>query len=214
MSQTCLRCTAENDDGSAFCKECGNGLQATKYDPLKENPGFIEESQEDTLPNEYAEVISLRIAAAIMNIGIQFLTRIPILGWILGIAWYIWTLILNRRGQDPAARILKIRIVRKNGDLSGFYHTYTRGILAIIIFICIPVIGWIGTGWWTAFFHPKRQTWHDRLMSTYVIKDSPELANIQGTSARGAKIFFWITIILISFGLLIPLFIIMGFLFS
>jgi uncharacterized RDD family membrane protein YckC len=213
MGQVCQRCKFNNDDASLFCSECSNALQATKNDHLLQNSGSeIEQAKQNRPQNVYADVIGLRIAAVLMDVGVNVLSQIPLLGWLLNCAWNIWTLILGRRGQNASAKILKIRIVRKNGDLSGFYHTYTRACLGILMLLFIPIIGWLGTGYWTAFFHPNRQTWHDRLMSTYVIRDSPELVNLPGTSARGAKIFFWVTCVCFILSLLMMIIIFINFL--
>ena len=48
----------------------------------------------------------------------------------------------------------------------------------------------LGLGYWWAFWDPERQAWHDKLLRTYVMRDSPELAERPGTSSHAAVVWF------------------------
>ncbi|MFQ5872763.1 MAG: RDD family protein [Dehalococcoidia bacterium] len=98
----------------------------------------------------------------------------------------IANLIMYRRGQTVGARLLKLRIVRDTGDLAGFYQMFVRAAAAVLSFIPL------GLGYWWAFRDEKRQTWHDKLLHTYVLQDTPELNTRPGTSSNSAKVWFWI----------------------
>lgn len=45
------------------------------------------------------------------------------------------------------------------------------------------------------FSDPKRQTWHDKIMHTYVGQDTPELAARPGTSSLLAEVWFWVLLV-------------------
>ena len=101
------------------------------------------------------------------------LRAIPYIGALVSIA----NLIMYRRGHTIGLRIAGARMVRSNGDLSGFFHTAVRSWAAVLS--AIP----LGLGFWWAFWDPWRQTWHDKIMGTYVLSDTEELANRPGSSS-------------------------------
>ena len=64
----------------------------------------------------------------------------------------------------------------------------------------------LGLGYAWALWDPQRQTWHDKIMHTYVMRDTPELAARQGTSSDVAKLLFWLLVVgLPALGILIAI---------
>ena len=123
-----------------------------------------------------------RVGSYIVDVilqGIPYLGLIPLV--INGIMY--------RRGNTIGLRLVGARIVRDNGELSGFYHTAVRAAAAGLS--AIP----LGLGYWWAFWDPERQTWHDKIMRTYVMRDSPEFAERPGTSSHAAVVWFWVLLI-------------------
>ncbi len=109
---------------------------------------------------------------------------IPILGWMVGLAAIIANLVLYARGQDLGAFVLKMRVVRSNGEVAGFFHMWTRSLASVLSLL--PLLA----GYWTAFSDPRKQTWHDKLLQTYVVDDLPDYANRPKTNSTGAVVWF------------------------
>ena len=116
------------------------------------------------------------------------LEAVPYIGVLVSLGNWI----AFRRGKTLGLRLAGARIMRGNGDVSGFFHTSVRTFAAVLSLIPL------GLGFWWAFWDGRRQTWHDKIMNTYVAKDTPELALRHGTSARGAVVGFWLLIAAIS----------------
>jgi uncharacterized RDD family membrane protein YckC len=87
---------------------------------------------------------------------------IPIIGGFISTWLTVGNLIGYRRGMTLGLKLAGARIMRENGEVSGFYHTAVRAIAAALS--AIP----LGLGFWWAFWDPYRQTWHDKIMHTYV----------------------------------------------
>ena len=105
-----------------------------------------------------------------------------------------------RRRQTLGLSLLGARIVRENGDVSGFFHTCARNTASILS--ALP----LGLGYWWALWDENKQTWHDKIMHTYVVHDAPELATSEGTSSTGAVVTFWAVLVLLVFLVLFALF--------
>jgi len=185
-----------------YCRDCGAELLHPDLIP------FPQESYSEygprplatdgtALRGEIAEMKSRTIAWLIVNVGTRIVGGIPLIGWIISIAAFVWTLMLYQRGQDIGARFTNIRVMRDTGELAGFYHMWTRSLASIISFFLL------GAGFWTAYFNTNRQTWHDKWMGTYVVKASPEIDRFNATSSQTAKTWFWLSILGVPVSLLI-----------
>jgi uncharacterized RDD family membrane protein YckC len=109
------------------------------------------------------------------------LQAIPLIGLIASIISWV----MFQRGSTIGLTLVSARLVRDNGDVSGFFHTTVRAFAAVLSIIPL------GLGYFWAFWDPMRQTWHDKIMNTYVLKDTPELKSRRGSSSTGAVITFW-----------------------
>lgn len=87
---------------------------------------------------------------SVLNIGIIFILYFTLFGWVL-------------RGSTPGKTLFSIQVVRLNGLKMTFYESFGRagGYSASI--------ATLGLGFLEAFWHPNRQTVHDRICSTVVI---------------------------------------------
>jgi hypothetical protein len=185
--------------GASFCQECGTAVPAESVDqnPTREyvrtndpsgyTPMTIA-SDGIAVPGEIAGMKTRTGAWLITNILVNMTGAIPVLGFIVSLGAFIWTMSLYRRGQDVGASITALRVVRDTGELAGFYHMWTRGLASIISFLAI------GAGFWTAYSDPDHQTWHDKWMGTYVVKAGPDVDGLPGTSSSTAKAWFWVSI--------------------
>ena len=161
----CSQCGTQNVEDASYCTRCGSPLS----DALRPT--------RDPLASMGLRAVSYIVDGILQ--GIPFLGLIPLV--INGIMY--------RRGQTIGLKLIGARIVRDNGELSGFYHTVVRAAAAGLS--AIP----LGLGYWWAFWDPERQAWHDKLLRTYVMRDSPELAERPGTSSHAAVVWFWVLLI-------------------
>ena len=115
----------------------------------------------------------------------------PPLVSVIGLPLLIADLLLYRQGQDIGAAIFRLRVVRENGDVAGFYTMWVRSILSGISLLAL------GAGFWAAFSDPHFRTWHDRWLGTYVVKDAEEYKTSKRSSSGSARKWFWISLFLI-----------------
>ena len=184
--------------GASFCGECGiavlaagsepnpAGEFARTDDPSGYTPSTLA-SDGTAIPGEIAGMGARTGAWLVTCVVAYIISTIPIIGGIVSLGVFIWSLFLIRRGQDFGARIVGLRVVRDTGELAGFYHMWTRGLASIISFIVL------GAGYWTAYSANDNRTWHDKWLGTYVVKAGPEVDTLPGTSSSAAKICFWIS---------------------
>lgn len=84
-------------------------------------------------------------------------------GFLINVA-YTWYFLTRHNGQTPGAMITKVRVVKTNGTPISDTDAILRGVGGYIssLFMCI--------GYLWAFIDKDRQTWHDKIANTYVIK--------------------------------------------
>jgi uncharacterized RDD family membrane protein YckC len=86
-----------------------------------------------------------------------------IIGLLIGAAYH-WYFLTRQDGQTPGKRIMKIRVVKVDG-------TPIDDATAIIRYLGYYISSAIfGLGWLLALFDENRQTLHDKVVSTYVVK--------------------------------------------
>ena len=76
---------------------------------------------------------------------------------------YFWYFLTHNNGQTPGKRLMKIRVIKKNGS-----RITDADAIARYIGYVVNNIFFIGWAW--AFFDDNRQGWHDKIAETYVIK--------------------------------------------
>lgn len=81
----------------------------------------------------------------------------------LGVAYF--TLMLAWRGTTLGGLLMGLRVVRLDGRPVDRTVALVRALTAILSALCL------GIGWFWASWDPSRQTWHDRLAGTVVIRD-------------------------------------------
>lgn len=178
----CGNCGTLNPEEASFCAKCGTALASNQYSsststvPVEAQAGAVA----DAWVPSTSELASLGQRAGSWIID-WVLQAIPYIGLIP----FFINCVLYRRGSTIGLSIASARIIRENGDVSGFYHTAVRQMAAILSFIPL------GLGYWWAFWDPHRQTWHDKIMHTYVVRNTPELESRKGTSSKVAVVTFW-----------------------
>jgi len=116
-------------------------------------------------PGVELATIGRRFGAALLNLLLVIVT--------LGIGWIIWALILWKRGQNPAQRMLKLRVVKEaTGQLPTYGEMFIRNFLGYYLIQGILDSFLIGLGLlFMPFFSEKRQALWDRLAGTVVVMD-------------------------------------------
>ena len=169
----CAKCGTQNIDRASFCSSCGVALTPAQPAP---SGGSI------PVASSASQLVYLRNWPRVGSYLIDGMaTGVPYLGFVASIGNWIGF----RRGKTIGLVAVNGRIIRENGDVSGFQHTFVRSVASTLSLLPL------GAGYWTAFSDPKRQTWHDKIMHTYVVQDTPELAARPGTSSPAAKLWFW-----------------------
>ena len=108
----------------------------------------------------------------------------PIIFWvalslflILMSCYIIWWLVALGRGQTPGKQIMGIRVIKDNGEPSGWAYTFLRefvikgllvGILLFQTLGVAPLVNYLWPLWDKA---EKMQTLHDKLLGTLVVRN-------------------------------------------
>lgn len=81
----------------------------------------------------------------------------------LGMAYYAW--FLTWRGTTPGGLIFRLRVIRTDGRPLDRSTALVRSAGAVLSLLAL------GLGWLWPLWDPDRQTWHDRLAGTVVVRD-------------------------------------------
>ena len=89
-----------------------------------------------------------------------------VFGFILSIGYWIVVIVMvATRGQSPGKIAIGIRVVKVDGGSVGLGTAIIREVIGKFISGLIILLGYI----WI-LFDGKRQGWHDKIASTYVVK--------------------------------------------
>ena len=144
----------------------------------------------DELVTPLAGLGTRALAYIIGNPVVGAFSAIPTLGNFVLLFAFFGNLLLYRQGQDIGAAAMKLRVLRDNGDVAGFFHMWTRSLVSIISILAL------GAGYWTAYSDPRRQTWHDKIMRTVVVIDADEYRNRRRSSSDAAVGWFIVSLVL------------------
>ena len=93
----------------------------------------------------------------------------PILGVLLFLGYVVWALKLFGSGTTPGKNLLGMHVVREDGRRAAFATMLVREWVGKVISGLIFSLGYI----WI-LIDPDRQGWHDKLVSTYVVRSGPK----------------------------------------
>ncbi len=90
-------------------------------------------------------------------------------------AYVIWWLLALRRGQTPGKQLVGIRVIKSNGELSGWGYTFLRelvikGLVGGFLSGMSAGIYWVVDHLWP-LFDSDRQALHDKMVDTLVVQD-------------------------------------------
>ena len=190
----CPNCGAQNPEEASFCARCGTKLASGQPTPTVSCPtcgaqnsstaSTCVQCQADlprTLPPQHdiaPSSLGRRIGAQAIDMALGLIPYLGVIPAFVNLAMY-------RRGTTIGLKLVGARIIRENGDVSGLIHTYVRSAAALLS--AVP----LGLGYFWAIWDPEKQTWHDKIMHTFVLRDTEELAARRGSSSTKARVVFW-----------------------
>jgi uncharacterized RDD family membrane protein YckC len=98
---------------------------------------------------------------------------------LLVVGYIIWWLLVLGRGQTPGKQLTGIRIARANtGETADWGLSFAREFLVEFLLFDIVLGAITGTiAWWVdhiwAFFDRRKQTLHDKVSGTIVVRGDP-----------------------------------------
>ena len=90
-------------------------------------------------------------------------------------AYVIWWLFTLRRGQTPGKQLVGIRVIKSNGEITGWGYTFLRelvikGLVGGFLSGMSAGIYWVVDHLWP-LFDSDRQALHDKMLDTLVVQD-------------------------------------------
>ena len=90
-------------------------------------------------------------------------------------AYVVWWLFALRSGQTPGKQVVGIRVIKSNGELSGWGYTFLRelvikGLVGGFLSGMSAGIYWVVDHLWP-LFDSDRQALHDKMVDTLVVQD-------------------------------------------
>ena len=90
------------------------------------------------------------------------------LGMMLGLFYFVWT--TARSGQTWGKRLMGIKVIRSDGSPPGWGRSIVRyplgfGIELALLYVLVGFLAWLWPLW-----DNDRQTWHDKMAKTYVVR--------------------------------------------
>ena len=110
----CTQCGTENSEHARYCTNCGNALAGDQPSSLSTRQAIA--SSVPRIDRAHLASLGQRFGSWIVD---AILGAIPLVSFAVVIA----NLIMFRRGNTVGLSLVGARIVRENGDLSGFFHT-------------------------------------------------------------------------------------------
>ncbi len=97
-----------------------------------------------------------------LGIGVTLLT---IGGGLVVMHTLYWVAFTGLRGQTPGKMLLGIRVVGPTGEVPGLRRAFMREIIGKFFSKLVCYLGYL----W-AVADGRRQTWHDKIAGTYVVR--------------------------------------------
>lgn len=96
----------------------------------------------------------------------EFEELMPLMYAIIGVIQFGYNFVSNTIGWSPGKRMVRLRIVREDGQAPGRRVGFLRTVGAVLS--NLP----LGLGYAWAIWGREHRTWHDRLSHTYVVREA------------------------------------------
>jgi len=164
---TCPSCNAEVLAGTRWCGICHSNLVSSKFGRLASPGKRLAAYFLDLMVPIFAFFLIIFVA------GVGGATETKggsaaggFLGFALLVAYIVWAFVLFAKGTTPGKRLLGMWVVKEDGSHAGFLTMLIRELIGKAISGLIFSLGFL----WI-LFDRDNQGWHDKLVSTYVVKD-------------------------------------------
>ena len=115
-------------------------------------------------------VLTVGLIGLVWGDSAEFVLQFAALAAPIGFNWYFWT---RRRGQTPGKFALGIRVIKVDGTPISDVDAVIRAIGYQVSSLCF------GLGYIWAIFDKNKQTWHDKLARTYVVRKERDRHTVQ-----------------------------------
>lgn len=101
------------------------------------------------------------------------LIAVMVVSLVLTLGYVVWWLIALGRGQTPGKQLVGIRVIKANGEPSGWGYTFVRefiikGLLGGLLSSITGGVYWVVDHLWP-LWDGNSQALHDKMMSTLVV---------------------------------------------
>lgn len=190
----CATCGNDNIPEARFCAQCGSPLAAiaavasTPTPSASLSPPTPSAQAEQAVPSAVATEFAgfwrrfggLLIDSVILwlflgilgtllrfiSVGMAFLTNPFVITLLL--SWLYCWLFVGLKGQTPGKMVVGVKVVDGAGGVPGLRRAALRELLGKPISTLVFFLGLLWIAW-----DPRRQGWHDKLATTYVIRRTP-----------------------------------------
>lgn len=149
----CLSCNSQLPAGVRWCPIC----HTNAIDP-----------QFGRLASPARRLCAFILDYLVVSIGLLVVSTIgdsAIVAIIL-VAYAVFALVLFARGTTPGKMLLGTYVTRENGQRAGFFTMLFREVIGKFISSLV-----FGLGFLWIVLDGENQGWHDKFMSTYVVRD-------------------------------------------
>lgn len=158
----------------ANCTECGATLGHQRFCPTCET--FVPDPYVGRLASSKRRLVAAWLDSTFRDGGVfgfaAWSAVVPpgvartIMG-VLAAAYSIGSLYLWSKGTTPAKRVLGMHVITEDGEPAGFWRMAGRETFGKWISFAV-----FGMGILTIPFDKERRGWHDKMMKTWVIRDT------------------------------------------
>ena len=179
-ARVCPSCGQENPPQARFCSRCGLDLAPEQ--------GSGDAGQEWGVPGEpslgeagalaHVEYRGFQIRAValgadtlvlfVAQLVLSFLGDPGVFGFVGGFAYYI--LFTGLKGQTPGKMMLGIKVVNQRGEVPGIWRAVLREGPGKFLSGIALGLGYAWAGW-----DERKQAWHDKIASTFVVRTERRL---------------------------------------
>lgn len=166
----CKICGQDNPAEARFCANCGATLVTTVEPPppvaaAVEYIGFWIRLRASIIDGIIIWFISFVPSRLLLSniVGSQF-SALSSIFW-FPVAWLYYWLFTGIKGQTPGKMVVGIKVVDARGNTVGLGVAALREIVGKTLSALALYIGFLWIIW-----DRKKQGWHDKIASTYVVK--------------------------------------------
>jgi uncharacterized RDD family membrane protein YckC len=162
----CPSCSTEVAAGARWCGICHTNVVNQSIGRLASPGRRLGAYFLDVFVPLVAILVMFGIAGAGVSTGTDEGAGLGVIaGGLLFVAYIVWAFILFAKGTTPGKLILGMRVIKEDGRRAGFFTMLIREWIGKAISGMILSLGFL----WI-LFDRDNQGWHDKLMSTYVIR--------------------------------------------